>query len=68
MFEEANSLFKRSLAIDEKVFGPDHPKIATTLNNWAVLLENQVRAVRFFWKFLMVPVVLLWCSTTERVC
>ncbi|CAN0234238.1 unnamed protein product [Scytosiphon promiscuus] len=40
-FEEAEPLYKRSLAIDEKVYGPDHPEVATDLNNWAGLLESQ---------------------------
>ena len=42
---EAESLYKRSLAIDEKVYGPDHPDVATDINNWSLLLEAQVRAV-----------------------
>ena len=42
-YEEAEPLYRRSLAIDEKVYGPDHPEVATDLNNWAVLLEKQVR-------------------------
>ncbi|CAN0192932.1 unnamed protein product, partial [Ectocarpus sp. 12 AP-2014] len=42
-YEEAEPLYKRSLAIDEKVYGPDHPEVATDLNNWAALLEAQVR-------------------------
>lgn len=43
---EAESLFKRSLAINENVYGPDHPEVATDLINWAGLLESQVRAIR----------------------
>ncbi|CAM9827635.1 unnamed protein product, partial [Ectocarpus fasciculatus] len=42
-YEEAEPLYRRSLAIDEKVYGPDHPAVATVLNNWAGLLEKQVR-------------------------
>ena len=42
-YEEAEPLYRRSLAIDEKVYGPDHPSVATDLNNWALLLEAQVR-------------------------
>ena len=38
-------MYKRSLAIDEKIYGPDHPEVATDLNNWAGLLHRQVRAV-----------------------
>ena len=42
---EALALFKRSRAIDEKVYGPDHPEVATDLNNEAVLLKKMVRVV-----------------------
>ena len=41
-FEEALALYKRSRAIDEKVYGPDHPEVATDLNNEAVLLQKMV--------------------------
>lgn len=43
-YEEASPLLIRSLAIDEKVYGPDHPNVATGLNGWARLLESQVSA------------------------
>lgn len=43
-FQDAEPLYERSLAIDEKVYGPDHPEVATDLNNWAALYEVQVRA------------------------
>jgi tetratricopeptide (TPR) repeat protein len=36
---EAEPLYRRALAIDEKSFGPDHPKVATDLNNLALLLR-----------------------------
>ena len=42
-YEEAGPLYRRSLAIKEKVYGPDHPHVATGLNNWALLLCKQVR-------------------------
>jgi hypothetical protein len=35
---EAEPLFRRALAIDEKSFGPDHPEVAMDLNNLAGLL------------------------------
>ena len=31
--------YRRALAIDEKAFGPDHPDVATALNNLAALLR-----------------------------
>ena len=42
-YEEAEPLYRRSLAIDEKIYGPDHPEVATGLHNWAELLRVQVR-------------------------
>ncbi|CAN0531485.1 unnamed protein product, partial [Scytosiphon promiscuus] len=41
-YSEAESLYKRSLATEEKILGPSHPAVATTLCNWAVLLAHQV--------------------------
>ena len=38
-FAEAERLYERCQAIDEKVLGPDHPDLATTLNNRAALLS-----------------------------
>ena len=35
---EAEPLFRRALAIDEASYGPDHPTVATRLNNLASLL------------------------------
>ena len=40
--EEAAPLYKRSREIREKVFGPDHPKVAVALNNEALLLKKMV--------------------------
>ena len=42
-YAEAESLYKRSLAIREKAFGPEHPLVATSLNNLASLYRNQGR-------------------------
>ena len=42
-YAEAEPLSKRSLAIREKALGPDHPHVATSLNNLAVLYRNQGR-------------------------
>ena len=36
---EAEPLYRRALAIDEASYGPDHPDVATDLNNLAVLLR-----------------------------
>ncbi|CAM9939141.1 unnamed protein product [Ectocarpus fasciculatus] len=40
-YGEAEPLYVRSLAINESVYGPDHPEVATSLNNWAAFLDNQ---------------------------
>ena len=42
-YAEAEPLFKRSLAIKEKAFGPDHPDVALSLNNLGLLYQNQGR-------------------------
>ena len=46
-YDDAKPLYERSLAIREKVLGPDHPGVATGLNNLAELLKSQVRVDRF---------------------
>jgi SAM-dependent methyltransferase len=38
---EAESLYQRSLAIREKALGPEHPNVATVLENYAFLLQRQ---------------------------
>ncbi|HEY4374322.1 MAG TPA: CHAT domain-containing tetratricopeptide repeat protein [Burkholderiales bacterium] len=40
---EAETLYRRALAIQEKHLGPDHPAVAATLNNLAVLLAGRGR-------------------------
>ncbi|CAN0462129.1 unnamed protein product, partial [Scytosiphon promiscuus] len=44
-YAEAEVLCLRAIGIREKVLGPDHPEVATTLNNLALLLKQQVRPV-----------------------
>jgi tetratricopeptide (TPR) repeat protein len=36
---EAESLYRRALAIDEKSYGPEHSRVAIDLNNLASLLQ-----------------------------
>lgn len=43
---ESEALYERTQAIREKLLGPEHPDVATTLNDLAGLLERQVRATR----------------------
>ena len=40
-YSEAEPLYKRALAIDEKALGPDHPKVAGDLNNLGMLYNAQ---------------------------
>ena len=40
-YAEAEPLFERALGIDEKVLGPEHPDVATDLNNLALLYDHQ---------------------------
>ena len=42
-YADAEPLFKRSLAIREKALGPNHPDVATSLNNLARLYQDQGR-------------------------
>ena len=42
-YAEARPLYERSLAINEKALGPEHPSVAASLNNLAALFRAQVR-------------------------
>ncbi len=42
-YAEAEPLYKRSLAIKEKALGPEHPHVATGLENYAALLRKTNR-------------------------
>ncbi len=42
-YAEAEPLVKRSLAIREKALGPEHPDVAQSLNNLAVVYVKQGR-------------------------
>ena len=39
LHDQTEPLLRRALAIDEKSFGPEHPDVATRLNNLALLLR-----------------------------
>ncbi len=43
-YAEAEPLYRRSLAIMEKALGPEHPNVATNLENYAALLRETGRA------------------------
>ncbi len=43
-YAEAEPLYQRSLAIVEKALGPEHPDLATSLENYAALLRETARA------------------------
>ena len=53
---EAEPLYQRSLAIGEKTLGPDHPKVATWLNNLAAL-----------WRVRLQPHCLCLCIANARI-
>jgi hypothetical protein len=40
---EAEPLYRRSIAIQEKVLGSQHPDLARSLDNYAALLRKQGR-------------------------
>ena len=42
-YAEAEPLYQRSLTIVEKALGPEHPDVATTLDNYAALLRKTDR-------------------------
>jgi tetratricopeptide (TPR) repeat protein len=42
-YEQAEPLYMRTLALVEKVLGPEHPNVATILNNLAGLYDSQGR-------------------------
>jgi Tfp pilus assembly protein PilF len=42
-YAQAEPLYKRSLAIMEKALGPEHPAVATSLENMAVLFRKTGR-------------------------
>ncbi|CAB1096777.1 unnamed protein product [Ectocarpus sp. CCAP 1310/34] len=46
-FEEAETIYRHSMSILKKTHGPDHPEIATGLNNWAGLLSSQHHEANF---------------------
>ena len=41
---QTGPLYRRSLAIAEKALGPEHPDVATSLENYAALLRQTGRA------------------------
>ena len=41
-YDEAEPLYRESMAILKKVFGSEHPDVAQSLNNLAGLLKAQV--------------------------
>jgi tetratricopeptide (TPR) repeat protein len=43
-YTQAEPLLRRALAIREKALGPEHPDVATSLENYAALLRKTNRA------------------------
>ena len=67
-YDEADRLLLRVIEIDEKTLGRAHPDLATALNNRALLLKKQVRAVRNLPEFSLVQRQSCRCSTTRWGC
>ncbi len=44
-YADAEPLYKRALAIHEKVLGPEHPLVAQSLENYAILLRKTGRDI-----------------------
>jgi tetratricopeptide (TPR) repeat protein len=42
-YGQSEALYKKSLSLREKVFGPDHPSVAASLRNYAALLRKMNR-------------------------
>ena len=42
-YAQAEPLYRRALAIQEKALGPEHPQVATVLENYADLLRKMKR-------------------------
>ena len=42
-YNEAEPLYRRALSIWEKALGPEHPDVATVLENYALLLRKTNR-------------------------
>ncbi len=45
-YAEAEPLYRRALAIREQALGPEHPDVATSLNNLAALLQTRAATPR----------------------
>ncbi|CAN0458451.1 unnamed protein product, partial [Scytosiphon promiscuus] len=60
--DKASPLLEEIVSARERVLGHDHPDVASALNNRALLLKAQVRAVRNFREYScgQEAVVLLW--------
>ncbi len=45
-YAEAEPLYRRALAINENALGPEHPSVAKSLENYAVLLRETGRGAK----------------------
>lgn len=45
MHDEADVLYRRSIDVTNAALGPGHPDLAARLNNWAMLLHEEVSVV-----------------------
>ena len=47
-YDEAKPHMEEALRIRRSVHGPDHPDVATSLNNLALILQDQVCRIRLW--------------------
>ncbi len=62
--KEAGQFYVRATKIAEKALGPDHPHVATALNNHAAVLATQVMPRESSRRFSLNAIDLLGSSTT----
>lgn len=64
-YDEADPLYRRALASDEKTLGRDHPTVAKDLNNLGVSMTKQARSCTRAWCFPRLAVWTRTCITIE---
>lgn len=62
---EAEEIYERVQATQEKTLGPEHQEVANSLNRRAVMLINQVRAGQVLSAFVVMP-CFFKCAATEN--
>lgn len=63
--DEAKPYFENAVAIYSRIYGPEHPNLASLLNNLAGLLRNQVLLTSFLWSACFCGIA---CDTFVTIC